>query len=182
AKADPSLSDAGREQAADCGDFLKATQIDAVYSSPLQRARQTAEVIAERQGLAVQIVDSLIECDLGDWEGLDWNEVMEQHPQEYAAFMDDPGTHGYAGGEDFTQVADRVAPAFEELLRKHAGESIAVVAHNIVNRSYLSRVMDLPLRFARRIHQDNGGVNFIRMRDGTVKVKTMNAVFHLRRD
>jgi broad specificity phosphatase PhoE len=179
-RTDPPLSDEGREQAQRTGEFLAAFALDAVYSSPLLRARQTAEAVAKPHGLATQIVDELIEVDVGVWEGRSWKEIEKTDAAAYRAFMTDASVNSYLGGENLQIVLARAAPALEKLMRENLGRSIAVVAHNVVNRSYLTQLMGIPLSRYRSIPQDNCGVTFIRYRDARAKAVTINAVFHLR--
>lgn len=176
---DPSLSTEGRGQAERCGQLFTGQPISAIYSSPLKRAQETAQAIARPHGLTVQMQGAFRECDVGDWDGRDWESIMATWPEEYRRHMEDPGLHGYVGGENFTQVADRVAPAIQELLGKHAGQNVILVAHNIVNRCILAHSMELPLKYARRLKQNNCGVNVLRYRRGELKVVTVNAAWHL---
>ena len=92
--------------------------------------------------------------------------------------MTDPATHGYAGGENLTQVQQRVLPAVMQLLHAQVGKVILVVGHNVVNRVLLATLLEVPLAKARGIDQDNCGVNIIRYRRQQLKVLTTNAAFH----
>ena len=98
-RTDPGLSAEGLEQARQTGRFLADCRFDALYCSPLLRARQTAEAIAQPHGLSIRVVDELTEVDVGQWEGRAWDEVERTDPEAYRAFMADPATHGYLGGE-----------------------------------------------------------------------------------
>lgn len=178
-RTDPPLSDEGLEQAQNTGRLLADCPIDAVYSSPLLRARQTAEAIAQPHGLEVQPVQGLIEVDVGDWEGRAWDEIERTDPEAYRAFMTDATVHPYLGGENLQTVLDRTAPTFEKLLAENLGRAIVAVAHNVVNRAYLAELLGLPLARYRWVPQDNCGVNLLRYRTGKVKVVTVNSVFHL---
>jgi broad specificity phosphatase PhoE len=178
-RTDPGLSLEGLEQAGQTGRFLKESPLDAVYSSPLLRARQTAEAIAEPHGLAVEIVDDLIEADVGQWEGRDWEEIQKTDPEAYRAFMTDASVNGYLGGDNLNTVLARAAPALERLMQASRGRLIAVVAHNVVNRAYLAQVMGIPIARYRSIPQDNCGLTLLRYRHDRVKVVTINAVLHL---
>jgi len=176
---DVGLSAAGRDQAERTGRFLAERTIDAVYSSPMRRARETAEAIAAPHGLAVEVVDELIEVDVGEWEGLDWDEIRRGDPAAYEAFITDAGANGYLGGECLREVMDRAAPALDALLRRSVGRHVVVVAHNVVNRGYLTRLLEMPLAQYRLIPQDNCGLSVLRLRDGKIKATTVNCVFHL---
>jgi len=178
---DGPLSAEGRRQAAAMAQWLASRGIDAVYSSPLCRARQTAEELARRCKLlapGVRIVEELIEADVGAWEGLSWEEVEGRDPEAYRLFTTDASIHPYLGGENFTQVLARTLPAMDRIMAENAGRRVAVVAHNVVNRAYLAHWMNIPLRLYRSIPQDNCGVNVLRFTDGKAKIVTINAVWY----
>lgn len=176
---DDHLSDAGREQARRTGEFLRNAPLKAVYSSPLLRAHETAQAVAQHHGVTVQAMDAFLEVNVGDWEGLDWNEVTRDYPEAYEAFMRDAANNPYHGGESMNDVRRRVAPAFEELMARHVGQSIAVVAHNVVNKAFLAHVLDYDLANFRNLPQDNCGVNILQMRKGKTRIATINSVLHL---
>ena len=178
-RTDPPLSDEGLAQARQTGKFLADSPLGAVYSSPLLRARQTAEAIAEPHGLGVRPVDELIEVDVGQWEGRAWDEIERTDPEAYRAFMTDPAAHGYLGGESLQSVDARVVPAFKRLMADNLGRVVVIVAHNVVNRAYLADLMGIPLARYRTIPQDNCGVNLLRYRNGRTKAVSVNGVFHL---
>ena len=176
---DAELSPEGLEEARRTAAVLAPCPLDAVYSSPLLRARQTAEPMAVPRGLDVQIVEELVEVDVGRWEGMRWNEVEREFPEEYRGFIRDAGACPYFGGETLEQVRGRVVPRLKKLLEDNLGRTIAVVAHNVVNRTYLADLMGLSLARYREMPQDNCGVNVLRYRDGRTSIVTINSVFHL---
>jgi len=178
-RTDPGLSEEGFEQAKRTGRFLADVPLDAVYSSPLLRARQTAEAVAGPRQLIVEEVPDLIEVDVGDWEGRAWDEIERDTPEAYRNFMTDAGIHPYLGGETVATVLDRAGPALERLMAENVGRTIAVIAHNIVNRTYLAQLVGIAVAKYRTIPQDNCGVSLLRYRNGRVEVVTINGVFHL---
>ena len=159
--------------------FLASFPVRRVYASPLKRAYETADLIAERHSLAVQPVAEISECDVGQWEGKDWHTISREHPEAYRLFHDDPSKNPYLGGESYSDVLRRALPVFEQLLQQHVGETIVVVAHNIVNRAYLAHLLGLELRCAKDLPQGNGCVNVIHHLAGKSMLVTMNALFHL---
>lgn len=176
---DLELSAAGRQQAACAAGLLARHSLIAIYSSPLIRARQTAEIIAEPHGLEVQLVPAIEEVDVGQWEGRSWQEISQTEPEPFRQFVADSANHGYLGGENMNQVRDRAAPVLDDLMRQHLGAEIAVVAHNVVNRVYVATLLGVPIALAREINQDNCGVNVVRCRRNETKLLTLNAAFHL---
>jgi broad specificity phosphatase PhoE len=176
---DPPLTRIGVRQAEATRDFLAIRPIDHCYCSPMLRAVQTASIVAAPHGLAPQPLADLIECDVGRWEGLDWASIRYLDAENYHRFMANPAENGYPGGESFAQVHCRVAPVMEKLLLEHTGESVLIVAHHIVNRTYLAGLLGLTPDQARQVTLDNCGISVV-VRDGEkTTVGTLNAAFHL---
>jgi broad specificity phosphatase PhoE len=178
-RTDPDLDELGRAQAGRAEVALGNVDLAAVYASPLRRALQTAEVVGRPHGRHPVAVPELTEAELGRWEGLTWAEVEEREPEQYRRFLDHPGTEPYPEGESFLDVQRRVTPALAALAAQHAGEAIAVVGHNVVNRAYLAGVLGLPIDAARAIRQANGGINEVRYAEGKPTLITLNAELHL---
>jgi broad specificity phosphatase PhoE len=175
----PPLARLGVRQAEATRDFLAIRPIDHCYSSPLLRAMQTAAIVAGPHGLSPQPLDSLTECDVGRWEGLDWQTIRALDPEGFQRFHANPAEFGYPGGESFRDTYERVAPVLDELLSAHEGESILVVAHHIVNRTYLAGLLGLTPDQAKQVTLDNCGISVV-VRDGAeTTVNTLNAAFHL---
>ena len=102
--------------------------VDAVVSSPLRRARQTADVVAAELGLPVREVETLRECAFGEWEGLTFAEVQERWPDELSGWLADTSV-APPGGESFDAVAARVRRARDQLLARHPGRTVLAVSH-----------------------------------------------------
>jgi len=173
------LSPAGERQAAALARFLRQRPVHGVYTSTLYRARQTAHVIAAPHGLAVQPVPGIGECDVGRWEGLSWESIETRDPDHCRRFLEDPSQVAYPGGESYADVLARVKPVFDRLLDVHRGETIAVVAHNIVNRVYVAHLLGIELRRAKELHQQNACINLIVRGPAGTELVTMNSTFHL---
>lgn len=175
----PPLARHGIRQAEATRDFLAIRPIDFCYCSPMLRAVQTAAIVAAPHGLSPQPLEALIECDIGRWEGLDWQEIRYLDAHEYHRFMTNPAEHGYPGGESFSDVYGRVSAALEELLAQHEGQAVLIVAHHVVIRTYLAGLLGLPLDQARQVILDNCGIS-VAVREGEeTTVSTLNAAFHL---
>jgi broad specificity phosphatase PhoE len=175
----PPLARVGVRQAEATRDFLAARRLDRCYCSPLLRAVQTAAIVAAPHGLSPEPLDVLTECDVGRWEGLDWQTVRYLDAEDHERFHADPAAFGYPGGESFGDVHSRVAPAFAEMLERHAGESILVVAHHVVNRTYLAGLLGLGPGRAKQVSLDNCGISVVLREGGKTRVGTLNAAFHL---
>ncbi|HTG90221.1 MAG TPA: histidine phosphatase family protein [Vicinamibacterales bacterium] len=136
------LNEVGRRQAAALGTALRQIPLTAVYSSPLERARETADALTDRPG-HVTIVDELNEIDFGEWTGLPYNQLERQY--EWIAFMRHRARSPIPGGEWMLNVQMRAWRAIGRLQRAHHGVAIAVVSHHDVLRSVVAKVMDVPL-------------------------------------
>jgi len=175
----PPLARLGVRQAEATRDFLGIRPIDHCYCSPLLRAVQTATIVAAPHGTEPQTLDAINECDVGRWEGLDWQTIRNLDPESYRQFHANPGRFGYPDGETFRGVHERVAPALEELLCRHAGEAVLVVAHHVVNRTYLAGLLGLSPDQARQVTLDNCGISVVVREGDQTSVTTLNAAFHL---
>jgi broad specificity phosphatase PhoE len=176
----PPLARLGVRQAEATRDFLAPLAIDHCYCSPLLRAEQTATIIAAPHGLAPEPLDALTECDVGRWEDRDWQTIRYLDAQAYQHFMANPALHGYPGGESFADAHRRAAAALEDLLTRHAGAGLLVVAHHVINRTYLAGLLGLPVEQARQIKLDNCGISVVIREGEHTTVSTVNAAFHLR--
>jgi probable phosphoglycerate mutase len=127
--ADPPLNDHGREQARDLAARLAAgpEPIAAIYASTLRRARETAEIVAERLGLRVETHDGLREIDLGSWSGLTRTEVERLFPEGFRRWLD--YGPGWDDGETYEQMGERAVATLLELAARHRNERILVVTH-----------------------------------------------------
>lgn len=176
---DLELSAAGEQQAAALAELLPRFAPAAVYSSHLRRARQTAERIAAACGLENRLVENLQETAVGQWEGKDWPTIEREFPEAFRLFKQDCGTHPHFGGESYGDVQRRIEPLLLDLMHRHAGKTFAVVAHGVVNRTFLAKYLPYPLHQAPSIPQMNGCINVIRSLHGKIRVLTYNSILHL---
>ncbi len=178
-KHNPPLAPLGVNQARATRDFLAIRPIDACYCSPLVRAVQTASVIAGPHGLVPIADERLIEADIGKWEGMDWQQIRYLHAAHYQEFMANPAEISYPGGENFMQVALRATFAINEIIERHSGQTILIVSHHIVNRTYLASLMGIGVANARTVELDNCGISVVAHDEERMRVNTLNAAFHL---
>jgi broad specificity phosphatase PhoE len=125
--ADPPLNETGRAQAAELAAELEGVGLAAVYSSPLGRALETAQLVAAEHGLEPVAVDALREVDVGSWEGLTRAEVEARFPEQLARWLD--YDQGWEDGESYEEMGRRVVAALLELAAAHEGERILAVTH-----------------------------------------------------
>jgi broad specificity phosphatase PhoE len=125
--ADPPLNETGRAQAAVLTAELKGVELAAVYSSPLRRALETAEVVATQHGFEPVAIDALREVDVGSWQGLTRPEVEARFPEQLARWLD--YEQGWEDGESYEEMGRRVVAVLRELADAHEGERILAVTH-----------------------------------------------------
>lgn len=135
------LSDQGREQTRRLAARLEPLAIDCVYSSSMARALETAKILTEPHHLDLHVLDELREISHGHWEGLTRREVEERHPQEYAAWEEDPFTFAPRGGEAGVAVLARALPVIRRIVVDHAGRSVLVVSHKATLRLILASLL-----------------------------------------
>jgi probable phosphoglycerate mutase len=125
--ADPPLNETGRAQAAELAAALAAEQLAAVYSSPLQRAFETAQIVAAPHSLEPVAVEALREVDVGSWQGLTRAEIEQRFPAQFARWL--AYEQGWEDGESYEEMGNRVVAALLELAVVHEGERILAVSH-----------------------------------------------------
>ena len=147
--ADRPLTERGREQAQALADRLAHIELDAVYSSDLKRARDTAAVVAESQGLELRQLPDLREVDVGSWSGLTRAEAEERFPEGFARWRD--GYPGWKDGETYEAMTDRVLRAVDEIAAEHEGGRVLVVSHGGPIRAMHAAALGLDVHAYRRL-------------------------------
>ena len=167
------LSDEGKQQAARLGERLQHEGLAAIYSSPLSRTAETARIVAGSCALPLEMRDGLREISHGRWEGLTRREVEAHHPQEYAAWEEDPFTFAPEGGESGVSVLARALPVIREIVTRHPGERVLVVSHKATLRLVLSSLLGFdPRGYRDRLDQAPACLNVLDFRD-PVRVRLM---------
>jgi broad specificity phosphatase PhoE len=150
-QADRPLTDLGRRQAEELADRLADTELDAVYSSDLRRAADTADAVARRRGLTVQTTPDLREVDVGAWSGLTRAEAEAQFPDAYERWLE--GGEGWDDGETYEQLATRVLGAIRAIGETHDGGRVLVVAHGGTIRAIHAAALGVDVHTYRRIQR-----------------------------
>lgn len=175
---DVPLSAAGLRRAAAVGEALRDHDIAAVYTSPLERAFETARAIATAQGLEPIACDDLRELDFGELEGMRYDDIAAGHPELHRFWMDDPASVRFPGGEGLADLRRRVLTEAARIRARHAGEAVAVVAHGGVVRVVLADVLDLPDAAFFRLDQPYGALSVVDWVDGVPIVRVAGAALY----
>jgi len=134
------LSELGLKQAAITAARLKNYGIQAIYSSPLKRARQTAEALARETGLEITDVYDLHEVDCGKWEGIPFDEIQRLYPEDIYNWVNCIGDFRPTGGESKTEVRARMKAAMTKIAEENDGKIIAVASHASAIRGFVTEV------------------------------------------
>ncbi|MBN2233456.1 MAG: histidine phosphatase family protein [Deltaproteobacteria bacterium] len=145
------------------------------YSSDLTRSSSGAAIIARELGIPHAASAMLREFGMGRWEGLTFNEVRRQYPEDVERKFADFINYRIPGSETIGEIQQRVFPALDDIVRRHRGEVIVIVAHGGVNMLILCRALGLPLENIFRLKQDFCCINRIDYHPDGCRVALMNA-------
>ncbi|HEY9642817.1 MAG TPA: histidine phosphatase family protein [Coleofasciculaceae cyanobacterium] len=184
------LTEAGQAGAVQVGIALQELSFAAAYGSPLQRAKETAELILSQLGQPpkLQLTDDLKEINLVEWEGLHFQEVEERFPESYVCWRDRPHElkmRSADGTKEFYPVIDLYEQArrfWQTVLPQHADQTILIVAHSGINRCLIGSALGLGVEYYTALHQSNCGIsvlNFSGGLDQPVQLESMNLTGHL---
>lgn len=176
APADPMLTERGREQAERLAPWMDHEALDAVVSSPLRRARETAEVVGSELGIDVEVVDELVEYDARADYYIPVEELRETRDHHWRAMIE--GRWEEIGGEDPDAFQRRIVPCVDSLIERFPGGRIAAVCHGGVINVYLAALLGLE----RHLWFEPGYTSISRVaaaRTGERSVVTLNETGHL---
>jgi broad specificity phosphatase PhoE len=176
---DLGLTPAGQRQAEAVAAALAATPLQAVYASPLERARTSAELVAKPHRLPVRLDARFAEMGFGEWEGLTRDEVEARTPALYQEWRRAPSAVIPPAGEGLAAVAARVAKGLIALQDAHPHGTVALVTHAIVVRLIVLAALGLDAGRLWSVEASPGGITEIEYRPGWVTVHRMNTLSHL---
>ena len=167
--ADIPLNDAGREQARALAGQLADKSFAAVYTSPLQRAAETARIIADSLDLEVRESEALREVDVGSWSGLTRTEVEAAHPEGFGQWL--AWRHGWTDGETYDELGLRVLAELSAIAAAHASQTVLAVTHGGPIRSALAAAAGIGFEDGRRSFGPIGNCAVVRVavRDGVLE-------------
>jgi alpha-ribazole phosphatase len=175
---DVPLSAAGLRRGAALGEALRSHEIAAVYTSPLQRALDTARTVASAHGLEAIPREALSELDFGELEGRSHEEIASEHPELYRFWMEDPSTVRFPGGEGLSDLRARVLQEVAGIRERHEGQSVALVAHGGVVRVVLAEALELPDTAFFRLDQPYGALSVVDWIEDVPIVRVAGAVLY----
>lgn len=177
---DISLNERGIKQGNLVAKRLANEKISAIYSSDLLRAQQTAEAIAEYHGLSVITKPEFREINFGIWEGLTYQEIMEDWSEILTAMYSKPGEIGPPQGESFQVVKQRVTRSLQECIAEHQEQTIVLVSHGGTMRVLLCAALGIGLDKMWSMRQDSSAINIIEYIDNRAVVSLVNDTWHVK--
>lgn len=172
---DVTLTDYGIEQYHRIRERLADTKISACYTSDLTRCTTGAAIICKALGIEPTTRRELRELNIGEWEGLTWQEIRSTWPDGWQARLNDLVNYRVPGGENLLDVEKRVMPVIDDIVERHKAQEVLVVGHGGVNRIILLNVIGAPLAGMFNIEQNFGCYNIIDYyADGRATVKLLN--------
>jgi probable phosphoglycerate mutase len=166
------LTERGRAEIAAVAERLAGDGVVAIYASPLQRTRESAEIVAARLGLAIEFRDDLIELDFGEWTGATFESIRAD--PRWEAWRTHRSLSRIPGGESMREVQRRAVEALMELGERHPEQTLLAVSHGDVIRSVLLFALGMPLDHYSRIEVGQGSISTIRIDDAGIRILAIN--------
>ena len=176
------LTPKGIEQAELLADSMTKYPIDYIYSSDLGRAYQTAEIIGNKLNIEVERTEALREMNFGTWEGRIIKDIIEEDPELYKMWRNEPHIAKIPQGETLSQIKERTDAFIKEINEKYDGKHIVLVTHSLCARIMLLSFLDSDVKNIYRINQANTALNIIELRDYGPVVMKMNDTTHIIND
>ena len=176
------LTPKGIEQAELLEDSMTKYPIDYIYSSDLGRAYQTAEIIGNKLNIEVEKTEALREMNFGTWEGRIIKDIIEEDPELYKMWRNEPHLAKIPQGETLSQIKERTDAFIKEINEKYDGKHIVLVTHSLCARIMLLSFLDSDVKNIYRINQANTALNIIELRDYGPVVMKMNDTTHIIND
>ncbi len=137
------LTEKGIDQAEKAAKFLEHMNISAIYSSPIERAKHTAEIVGKHNSLDVTIDDRLIELDMGKFTGVPYDEIFTSHGNVFMKFYNGELEIAHNGVETFSEVKKRILGIVDHVIENHPDQNVVLVTHMDPIKAMLSTVVDL---------------------------------------
>lgn len=174
---DMALSPLGQKQGEAVAEWLKDTQIDALYASPMLRVQQTLAPLAAQRGLQPELVPGLREMDFGDWTGNRWDEVKSKFGVSAFDWLEIIESNGLPNGENSESLKSRVRESILKIIHAHPHGKVAVYCHGGIIRVILALLMEVPLAHLAHFNIEYGSISVVELlpeRKHAVEIELLN--------
>ena len=176
------LTETGIKQAEHTAELLQHMNISAVYSSPIQRAKHTAEIVGKHNSLDVTIDDRLIELDMGKFTGMPYDEIFNSHGNVFMKFYNGELEIAHNGVETFSDVKKRVLGIVDHVIENHPDENVVLVTHMDPIKAMLSTIVDLSATNLFELIIANASLNIFREKEQKFSISGLNVMHPSRFD
>ncbi len=178
-RTDTALTETGREQARAISQRIAGLPFDCVYTSPLERAAETARILAAARSVPVISDQALTELHFGEWEGLTFAEIGEAFPEQLEIWSQAPNSCPIPGGEPFAALVERCEAFLRRLIERHEGFTVAAVTHSVPSKVIAALCLGLPLNKLHNVRVDNASLTVVDFYAGRSVVRVLNDTSHL---
>lgn len=176
------LTETGIKQAQHTAELLEHMNISKIYSSPIERAKHTAEIVGKHNSLDVSIDDRLIELDMGKFTGMAYDDIFNNHGNVFMKFYNGELEIAHNGVETFTDVKKRVLGIVDHVIENHPDENVVLVTHMDPIKAMLSTVVDLSPTNLFELIIANASLNIFKERDRKFSISGLNVMHPSRFD
>ena len=176
---DVNLDEVGIKQAELLGNYLSNWELTTIYSSPLRRAIETANIIARYQKIGVHVADGLIDINYGEWQALPEQEVKRLYPTLHNDWHNNPHRVRMPGGESLEDVRKRAIEVVNDVLSKYQG-SVVLISHRVVIKVLICSLLGLDNSHFWNVKQDVGGITIFNYVDERLVLTKHNDTSHLK--
>ena len=170
------LTEKGVDQAENAAKFLEEMNVSAIYSSPIERAQDTAEIIGKHNSVDVRIDDRLIELDMGKFTGMPYDEIFSSHGNVFMKFYNGELEIAHNGVETFADVKKRVLGMVDHIIENHADENVVLVTHMDPIKAMLSTVVSLSPENLYELIIANASLNIFREYERKLSISGINVM------
>lgn len=170
------LTETGIKQANDIGQFLKSLDISHIYSSPIERAHRTAEIVGEYTGIAPTLDERLLELEMGKFSGMPYDEIFQKHGNVFLKFYQGDPTIAENGVETFASVKRRVLDMVDHVKAEHGKQNVLLVTHMDPIKAMISNVLSLNPRSLFELIVANASLTIFREEQNKLSISAINAM------
>lgn len=177
---DHELNDYGRRQAEAVATTLREEEVEAIYTSPLKRAQETAEAINRFHSAPLVPMDGLKELDAGKLDGLTYEQMRDGYADFLRQWIKDASQIRLPGGESLSEVQDRAWACIDSIMKKRHQKTVVVVSHYFATLCIICKALGIGLSNFRRIRQEVAGISVLELDEREAKLVVLNDTCHLR--